>query len=53
VRFLTVLAETENPAVMAAAQAAGRLIRAENGLEVAMRLIEQAKTESSLKNRIL
>ena len=50
---MTAFAETENPAVIAAAQAAGRLIRAENGLEVALGLIEQQKTAFTLKNPIL
>jgi hypothetical protein len=51
--FLTALAEIENPAFIAAAQAAGRVIRAENGLKVAFGLIEQQKAAFTLKNPIL
>jgi len=50
---LTARAETENPGVTTAVQNTGRLIRAENGLEVAFRLIEQRKTAFTLKNPIL
>jgi hypothetical protein len=50
---LTALAEIENPAFIAAAQAAVGLIRAENDLEVAIRLIEQQKAAFTLKNPIL
>ncbi len=52
-RLLTAFAETENPAVLLAAQATGSLIRAENGVEAAIRLIEQEKARFTLKNPIL
>ena len=47
---MTAFAETEPPAVIAAAQNTGRLIRAENGLDVAIRLIEREKATFTLKN---
>jgi len=50
---LTALAEIENLAVIAAAQAAGSLIRVENGLDVALGLIKQQKAAFTLKNPIL
>jgi sterol 3beta-glucosyltransferase len=52
-RLLAALAESEKPLVIAAAQALGRQIRAENGLEAAIRLIEQEKARFTLKNHIL
>jgi hypothetical protein len=48
-RLLTALAETETPAFIAVAQNTGRLIRAEKGLELAIRLIEQQKNSFYLK----
>jgi sterol 3beta-glucosyltransferase len=42
-RLLAALAEAESPPIIAAAEATGRLIRAENGVEAAIRLIEQTK----------
>jgi len=51
--LLAAFAETENPAIVATTQNTGRLIRAENGLEVAIRLIEQRKAAFTLKNPIL
>lgn len=49
-RFLTVFAETENQLPNLAAQKMGSLIRAENGLGLAIRLIEQQKATLTLKN---
>lgn len=42
-RFLAALAQAELPAVLAAAQAIGRLIHSEDGVRAAIRLIEQEK----------
>jgi UDP:flavonoid glycosyltransferase YjiC (YdhE family) len=52
-RLLAALAETEKPLIIAAAQALGRQIRAENGLDAAIRLIEREKACFTLKNHIL
>lgn len=49
-RLLAALAEMENPGMTRAAQAAGELIRAENGVETAIRLIQQEKDRFILKN---
>lgn len=49
-RLIQVLNEIENPAMLIAAQAAGRMIRSEQGLETAIELIEQEKARFSLKN---
>jgi hypothetical protein len=46
---LTAIAEAENPVVVAVAQKVGCLIRAENGLKLAIRLIEQQKSHIYLK----
>ncbi len=52
-RLLTAIAEAENPAVIAAAEAVGRLIRAENGVQAAVSLIEQEQSafKSGRKHR--
>jgi sterol 3beta-glucosyltransferase len=52
-RLLTALAETGNPSVLAAAEAVGRLIRSENGVNAAIRLVEATKARFSLKNHNL
>ena len=52
-RLLAALAESETPSVLAAAQCLGHHIRAENGLQAAIHLIEQEKVRFTLKNHIL
>lgn len=49
-RLLTALAGAESPAVIAAAQALGREIRAEDGVRAAVRLIEQARADFIARN---
>jgi sterol 3beta-glucosyltransferase len=52
-RLLAGLAQAEAPAVISAAQVLGRQIRAENGLQAAIKLIEQENTRFTLKNKNL
>jgi sterol 3beta-glucosyltransferase len=49
-RLLTALAGAESPAVIAAAQALGSRIRAEDGVRAAVRLIEQARADFAARN---
>jgi len=52
-RLLAALAQAEAPAVISAAQVLGRQIRAEDGLQAAIKLIEQENTRFTLKNKNL
>lgn len=49
-RLLTALAGAESPTVIAAAQALGSRIRAEDGIQAAVRLIEQARADFVARN---
>jgi len=48
-RLLTAIAEAENSSIIAAAEATGRFIRAGNGVQTAIHLIEQTKARFTLK----
>lgn len=52
-RLLAALAQAESPSMIAAAQALGQKIRAENGLQAAISLIEHENARFTLKNRNL
>ncbi len=52
-RLLAALAAVENPSLISAARAVGGLIRAENGVGAAIRLIEQGEVRFTLKKRAL